>query len=92
MSNDTAATTLPNLSPDDLKRLNATMDAGQDVLQQIDDLSTGLKEQVKSLAEEFGLKPAPFMKAIKTRFKNKLADDKAAMSLVEEILEVTGHS
>lgn len=82
---------LGSISPEDRKKFNAFMLDGLRVLQEVDDLKGGLKDTTKALAEEFGLAPTKLSMALRTAFKNSLADKKEEMDFIEEILNITGH-
>lgn len=82
---------LGSVSPDDRKKFEAFMTAGLRILQEVEDLKGGLKDTTKALAEEFGISPSKLTTALRTAFKNSLADKKEEMDIVEEILHITGH-
>ena len=50
-------------------KLERLVNEGVTVLQEVEDLSTGLKETVKAVAEELDIKPALINKAIKVAHK-----------------------
>ena len=59
-------------------KLERLVNEGVTVLQEVEDLSTGLKETVKAIAEELDIKPALINKAIKVAHKGdweKVADE-----------------
>jgi hypothetical protein len=63
---------------------------GSQVLGEIDDLKTGLKDTVKALSEELELKPALINKAIAIAHKDNyksVADD---MDMLDSILSAAG--
>ncbi len=78
------------LSSNDKVRLNQFMDDGMKTMQEITDLRDGLKDVAKSLAEEFDVKPALLMKALRSAWKASIDDEKAEIDQVENILEATG--
>jgi hypothetical protein len=82
---------LGSVSPEDRKKFEAFMLAGLRVLQEVEDLKGGLKDTTKALAAEFDLAPAKLSTALRTAFKNSLADKKEEMDIIEEILHITGH-
>ena len=51
--------------PEEKAKLERLVNEGVTVLQEIEDLNTGLKETVKAVAEELDIKPAMINKAIK---------------------------
>jgi|TARA_R110000803_G_scaffold73829_1_gene137737 transposase-like protein len=59
-------------------KLERLVNEGANVMQEIDDLSAGLKDTVKAVAEELDMKPSLINKAIKVAFKgdwHKVADE-----------------
>ena len=54
-------------------KLQRLVDEGVTVLQEIEDLQAGLKDTVKSVAEELDMKPALINKAIKVAKKQSVA-------------------
>ena len=57
---------------DEKAKLERLVNEGATVLQEIEDLNTGLKETVKAVAEELNIKPALINKAIKVAHKADL--------------------
>ena len=51
--------------PEEKAKLERLVNEGATVMREIEDLSTGLKETVKAVAEELDIKPAMINKAIK---------------------------
>ena len=51
--------------PEEKAKLERLVNEGVTVLQEIEDLNTGLKETVKAVAEELDMKPTLINKAIK---------------------------
>lgn len=82
---------LGSISPDDRKKFEAFMVSGLHDMQEIDNIKGNLKEMTKALAEEFGILPRKLSTALRTAYKNTLADKKEEMDIVEEILHLTGH-
>jgi hypothetical protein len=82
---------LGSIAPEDRKKFEGFMTAGLRVMQEIDDLKGGLKDTTKALAEEYGILPRKLTTALRTAYKNTLADKKEEMDVVEEILNLTGH-
>lgn len=82
---------LGSITPEDRKKFETFMIASLRVMQEIDDLKGGLKDSTKDQAEEFGISPRKLSIALRTAFKNSLADKKEEMDVVEEILHITGH-
>jgi hypothetical protein len=82
---------LGSISPDDKKKLDTFIHEGLKVLQEVEDLKGGLRDTTKALADEFGLPPGKLSGALRTVFKNSLADRKEEMDIIEEICHLTGH-
>jgi hypothetical protein len=81
---------LDTLSVDEKKRLKELLDQGLRVTQEIQDLKEGLRDTVKTVAEELSVKPSVISKAIRFAFKASMVEEKDAMETVEEILHLTG--
>ena len=63
--------------PEEQAKLKKIIDEGATVLSEVEDLSAGLKDTVKAVAEELEIKPALINKAIKIAHKgdwSKVAD------------------
>ena len=79
-----------NFNDGEKQKLIQIISQGSQVLSEVDDLRTGLRDTVKSLAEELELKPALINKAIsiahKDNYKN-LTDD---LDTLESILVAAG--
>jgi len=83
--------TLPTLSSDDLRKLKEVIDEGVKVKTEIKDLNDGLKDTVKHIGDELGIKAADINKAIriahkKTEEPDALEREQETLSTVEEIL------
>ena len=61
------------------------------VKQEVQDLSEGLRETVKAVADEMQIKPQILNKAINVAFKSNMADVQEQMDELESILVSTGH-
>jgi len=77
-------------SSEDVRRLKEIVNEGMAVLQEIETLNEGLRETVKSVAEEVGIKPAQLSKAIRIAHKASLGDEREKFDQIEEILEIVG--
>ena len=63
---------------DEKQKLERLVNEGAQVMQEVEDLTTGLKDTVKAVAEELNIKPALINKAIKVAHKgdwSKAADE-----------------
>lgn len=81
---------LDTLSVDERSRLKELVEKGLKVTQEISDLKEGLRDTIKSIAEELSVKPALLTKAIRIAFKSSIVDEKETVDKVEEILVLTG--
>lgn len=75
---------------EDIARLKKLIDEGCLVLQEMEDLRTGLSETVKAIAEELEIKPGQLNKAIKVAYKRSFGEERAKLDEVEDILDATG--
>ena len=71
-------------------KLNQIFNEGIAILQEIEDLSGGLNDTIKAVAEEMEIKPAVLKKAIKVAQKSKLTDTNAEHDELNDILETVG--
>lgn len=78
------------ISQNDKVRLNQFLDSGMKVKQEIADLTEGLKDTAKTLAEEFNVKPGVLMKALNAAWKSNIDEQKESIDQVEAILDATG--
>ena len=75
---------------EEVARLKKLIQEGDQVLHEVDALSTGLRETVKAIAEEMDIKPSILMKAVKVAHKAKFTDERNNFDELETILEVVG--
>ena len=75
---------------EEVARLKKLIQEGDQVLHEVDALSTGLRETVKAIAEEMDIKPSILMKAVKIAHKAKFTDERNNFVELETILEVVG--
>lgn len=78
------------LSDANLIRLRQLVNDGVQVLQECEDLRTGLSETVKAIAEELEVKPAQLNKVIKIAHKANLNQVRADFEEVESMLDQLG--
>lgn len=78
------------LSDANLARLKQLVNDGVQVLQECEDLKTGLSETVKAIAEELEVKPAQLNRIIKISHKANLNDVRADFEEVEDLLSQIG--
>ena len=70
-------------------KLERLISEGSTVLREIEDLSEGLKETVKAVAEELQVKPSVINKAIKIAHKGDWSAHNADWEEIEAILDIT---
>jgi transposase-like protein len=73
-------------------KLTQLVNEGVSVLQEIEDLTAGLADTVKAVAEELEIKPSILKKAIKIAQKSKLTDTNADHDELNNILETVGRT
>ena len=73
-------------------KLNQIMNEGMAVLQEVEDLSAGLNDTIKAVAEELEIKPSVLKKAIKIAQKSKLGETNAEHEELNDILETVGRT
>ena len=85
---------LDSLTPDETTKIKQTITAGEQVMEEIDELKDSMAEYVKGLAEELGIKPKVINKAIKLSHKQKkenaIQDAQEEMTEVEILLHAAG--
>ena len=62
------------------------------VYQEVEDLSAGLSDTIKAVAEELEVKPSTLKKAIKIAQKSKWTDTTAEFETVEDLLTTVGRT
>ena len=65
---------------------------GMTVLQEIQDLTEGLNDTIKAVAEELDIKPSVIKKAIRTAMKDDWEQTAKDFSDLEDIVHTTGHA
>ena len=73
-------------------KLTQLVNEGIAVLQEVEDLSTGLNDTVKAVAEELQIKPSILKKAIKIAQKSKFGETNQDHETVTDILETVGRT
>ena len=75
---------------EDIQRLKQLMAEGCQVLQEMEDLRTGLSDTVKAIAEELDVKPSQLSKAMKIAHKASIAEEREKFEEIEDLLEASG--
>lgn len=78
--------------PEEKAKLERLIKEGVTVLQEVEDLQAGLKDTVKSVAEEFNIKPALINKAIKVAKNRDWSRHQDEYEDLETILAITGYN
>ena len=71
-------------------KLTQLVNEGMGVLQEIKDLTVGLNETIKAIAEELEIKPSTLKKAVKIAYKAKLGETNRDHDELNTILETVG--
>ena len=79
-----------NFNDDEKQKLIQIISQGSQVLGEVDDLKSGLRDTVKSLAEELELKPAMINKAISITHKGNYQNISDDMDTLDSILNAAG--
>ena len=79
-----------NFNDSEKQKLIQIISQGSQVLGEVDDLRTGLRDTVKSLAEELELKPTLINKAISIAHKGNYQDISDNMDTLDSILTAAG--
>ena len=79
-----------NFNDGEKQKLIQIISQGSQVLGEVDDLRTGLRDTVKSLAEELELKPTLINKAISIAHKGNYQDISDNMDMLDSILTAAG--
>lgn len=81
---------MAKLSPESIARLKQLVNDGVQVLQECEDLKSGLSDTIKSMAEELEVKPAQLNKLIKICQKGKMDEQRAAFDELEDLYKSSG--
>lgn len=73
-------------------KLTQMVNEGIQVLTEVEDLTAGLNDTIKAVAEELEIKPAILKKAIKIAQKSKFTDTNADHEILTDILETVGRT
>jgi len=73
-------------------KLTQLVNEGIQVLTEVEDLSAGLNDTIKAVAEELEIKPALLKKAIKIAQKSKFGETNQDHETVQDILETVGRT
>lgn len=73
-------------------KLTQVVNEGIAVMQEVEDLSAGLSDTIKAVAEEMEIKPSILKKAVRVAYKSKLTDENADHEDLNTILETVGRT
>ena len=79
---------MKTLNTEEQAKVKHVIESGIKVKQEVKDLSEGLRDTVKAVAEELEIKPALLTKAISVAFKESLDAEKQDIEELEELLAV----
>ena len=71
-------------------KLTQLINEGMTIMQEVEDLTEGLNDTVKAIAEELEVKPGVLKKAIRIAHKSKLGETNAEHEELNTILETVG--
>lgn len=77
-------------SSKDIDKLKQIIEEGTHVLTEVETLKEGLRDTVKSIGEELGIKPSLLNKAINIAHKRNFHEHRDAFDEVETILQSVG--
>ena len=78
-----------NYGPEEKAKLERLINEGSTVLREVEELSEGLKETVKAVAEELQIKPSVINRAIKIAHKGDWTAHNEDWAEIEAILDIT---
>lgn len=81
---------MAKMTPENIARLKQLVADGVSVLQECEDLKTGLSETVKAIAEELEVKPGQLNKLIRIVQKGKMNDARDEFDELEELYKAGG--
>ena len=81
---------MAKLSQENISRLKQLVQDGVQVLQECEDLKSGLSDTIKSMAEELEVKPAILNRLIKDIQKNRTMDRRDDHETLEELYKAAG--
>ena len=79
---------MKTLNTEEQAKVKHVIESGIKVKQEVKDLSEGLRDTVKAVAEDLEIKPALLTKAISVAFKESLDAEKQDIEELEELLAV----
>ena len=74
--------------PEEQAKLKRIIDEGANVLSEVEDLNSGLKDTVKAVAEELEIKPSLINKAIKIAHKYEMSRHERSRAMFGKMLHI----
>ena len=71
-------------------KLTQVINEGMNIMREVEDLSAGLNDTIKAIAEELEIKPGTLKKAIKVAYKARLGETNRDHDELNTILETVG--
>lgn len=71
-------------------KLTQLVNEGISVMQEVEDLTAGLNDTIKAIAEELEIKPSVLKKAVRIALKSKLGETNKENEELNTILETVG--
>ena len=90
MSEDSKEYNANPWTQEDINRIKQLISEGCQVKQEVEDLTVGLRETVKAIADEMDLKPAQLNRAISIAHKASLDEERDKFTEIEDILAAAG--
>ena len=81
---------MTTFSSNDVDKLKRLVQEGIHVTQEVDTLKEGLRDTVKAIAEEMGIKPSVLNKAIRIAYKAEMGKAREEFDELESILSSIG--
>ena len=83
---------MTTFSSSDVEKLKRLVQEGIQVTEEVSTLKEGLRDTVKAVAEEMGIKPSVLNKAIRIAHKAEASKNREEYEELEAILEATGRN
>lgn len=75
---------------DDQTKIREVINQSVKTMNEVDALREGMRDTIKSVADQLGIKPKALNGAIRAAYKQNLQDKKDEVSDVEELLNIAG--
>jgi hypothetical protein len=81
-----------SFNPEQIRKLTQLINEGIQIMQECEDLTAGLADTVKAVAEELEIKPSLLKKAIKIAQKSTFTDTRHDYEELESILQAVNRT